>query len=342
MPPSPEGGGPPPAAEKLSLGKVRLAPGANLDITLLGGTDVPHGGCRFVLDRDAADSSGTAWLVRGQTESKTGASPGRHEVARLWLDGQTLSFAWLPGAAGVSADYLRNCGLLVAAGEVQRYVALCRPQPQSPLVLDTDRPVAKPNFKRLNLPDPGVLRLQITGFSSALPGPTMMPSDTVAAKNKIDVSFGDPKLPKVLLRVRFEPKAHSVQIELSLLWQPPGQTRLMPLRIKEVERIAAQTEAGLRQANAAWTALLPMDPRRGPAEEELKQLTAKKGQLDALSRLCEAIGQNGKLYFRVFALYGKREVTLLSAPPPARAGQSTAWPGLHCAAAGPILAMSIA
>ncbi len=321
LPPLPEQGEAPPAADKLALGKVRLAPDAKLGIALLGGTDVPRGGCKFVVEPDAADPSGAAWLIRGLSEAKADASPARHDVARLWLDGQTLSFAWLSGAAGASPGYLRNCGLLVSAGTAQHFLSLCRPQPQSPILLDTDRPVARTNFKRLDLPEPAALRLQITRFSDALPN-SAMPVNTVGAadragKNKIDVSFGDPKLPKVLLRVRFEPKAHSVQIELSLLCQLPGQSQLRPLRIKEIERLTAQTEAALAQANAAWIALSPnpRDPRRPVAEEELKQLTAKKSQLDALSRFCDAAGQNGRIYFRVFAQYGNRQVTLLSAPP---------------------------
>ena len=184
-------------------------------------------------------------------------------------------------------------------------------------------PRRRTNFKRLDLPEPAALRLQITGFNNALPNPAM-PSGTVAAKKKIEVGFGDPKLPKVLLRVGFEPKAHSVQIELSLLCQLPGQSQLRPLPIKEIERLTAQTEAALAQANAAWIALSPnpRDPRRPVAEEELKQLTAKKGQLDALTRFCDAAGQNGRIYFRVFAQYGNRQVTLLSsAAPPGRAGR---------------------
>ena len=205
LPPLPEGGGPPPAGDKLALGKVRLAPGAKLGIALLGGTDVPRGGCKFVLEPDAADPSGAAWLIRGQSEAKAGASPTRHDVARLWLDGQTLSFAWLSGAAGASPGYLRNCGLLVSAGGAS---AICRSAGRSPSrrsCWTRTAPSPGSDFKRLDLPEAAALRLQITGFSDAFPNPAM-PSDTVAAKKKIDVSFGDPKLPKVIAprRIRAE------------------------------------------------------------------------------------------------------------------------------------------
>ncbi|MEN6452369.1 MAG: protein kinase [Thermoguttaceae bacterium] len=302
-----------------TLGRVHLTGGSALNVELVGGGSVGHR-CAFLLEPDARDLQTTAWRVRERTEGELAGLAVQHDIARLRLDGPSLTFTWLREASKAAPGRLANCGLLLSVGAAERFVALGRPQTVSPLVLTPDHPVTRVTIKRSDLPDPATLRLQLVGFGAALPHSTM-PSDTAAFKKKIEVTLDDPKLPRVVLQIRFEPKPQSVQVECSMLCQLPGQPRLRPLRVKEIERQAAQADFAFRQASAAWAAIpaTSQDARRLEAKENLKEVSATKAQLDALTRLCATMGKNGTVHFRLFARYGKRQVTLASTPLPAKA-----------------------
>ncbi len=299
-----------------TLGKVRLSPYDALNIELVGGSEVFRAGREFHVVRDVGADVNEAWSISFESESR-GAAPAEHrEIARIVLHDGELRFFWLAGAAEVPSGNLRNCGLLVSAGELRGFLPLCKPSIVEPVDFDFVRRVNRSVYLRDDMPDTSVLRLQILGFSNEFPTAKMEPGNTIGARKEIVVNYEGPDLPPVKFQVAFDPKPKAVQLEIDASCIMPGKQQYRPLRLKEVETAAAQVSAVRGQLeNVAKNPQASYQDRQ-KARAQLKQSDPLAAQLAALNKFCQEVGKSGKMYFRVYCDFGDRQIDLLVAPPP--------------------------
>lgn len=296
----------------VTLGKVQLAPDDVLSLELVGGTEVFRAGKRFVIDRDFGLDA-DAWLIAWESDARGPAAAERREIARIALQNGELRFRWLKDVVETPAGYLRNCGLIVSAGDSSCFIQLCKPTAADPVAFDFARRSNKPVYHRDDMPEAGVLRLQILGFSPEFPAAKMEPGDTVGARKEIGVNFEGPNLPPLRFQIEFNPRPKAVQLEIAATCIMPGKQQHRPLRIKEVETMAAQVSAVRKQLESVANNMRSKD--RMNARKQLTQSAPLAAQLAALSKFCREVGAGGKIYFRVYAEFGDRRINLLMAPP---------------------------
>ena len=299
----------------VTLGKVRLAADDVLSLELAGGTEVFRPGRRFVIGRDFGLDT-NAWLIAWESDARGTAAAERREIARIALQDGELRFRWLEDAAETQAGYLRNCGLAVAAGDSSSFLQLCKPMAADPVTFDFTRRSNKPVYHRDDMPEAGVLRLQILGFSPEFPTAKMEPGDTAGARKEIGVNFEGQNLPPLRFQIEFDPRPKAVQLEIVATCIMPGMQQYRPLRIKEVESMTAQVSAVRKQLDSVAKNRRGKLKDRQNAREQLTQSAPLAAQLAALSKFCREAGAGGKIYFRVYAEFGDRRIDLLMAPPP--------------------------
>lgn len=299
----------------VTLGKVRLAPDDVLSLELVGGTEVFRAGRRFVIDRDFGLDT-DAWLIAWESDARGPTAAERREIARIAMQDGELRFRWLKDAADTPAGYLRNCGLIVSAGDSSSFLQLCKPMTVDPVAFDFTRRSNKPVYHRDDMPEAGVLRLQILGFSPEYPKAKMEPGDTAGARKEIGVNFEGQNLPPLRFQIEFHPRPKAVQLKIVATCIMPGKQQYRPLRIKEIETMAAQVSAVRGQLDSVAKNRRGKLKDRQNAREQLTQSAPLAAQLAALGKFCREVDADEKIYFRVYAEFGDRQIDLLMAPPP--------------------------
>ncbi len=148
----------------------------NWQMLLLGGDLFLRGGRKFTLARTEADSSKAAWLIQNEGDTS-------EKVARLWREGENLKFQW-DAAAGVSANFLRNCIVQVRVKGDSRYLALTAPVKAEPVILDLIRGQSDSTAGIKWAPDDDLLRFKfekLEGIERAV----FVPSEPVAPKTQV-------------------------------------------------------------------------------------------------------------------------------------------------------------
>lgn len=232
------------------------------------------------------------------------------------LHGETLNFRWASTAAGVPANVLRNCGLLASVGSVKKLVAFSPPQTVAPLKLDLDRASVKISLPRDALPDPGALRLQVTGIEGPLPPHEMKNGDTAAAKSKIEISFKETKLPPTTLRLGFETKPKIASLDMALLSQPLGQQKPASIQFKNIDQMASLAKSTRDKLQVMVNKLQDKDPRKKPLTEQLAQLNTAAEQWAALRDFYKAVNQKVAIHFRIYCQFSNYQIDLFTTKPP--------------------------
>ncbi|MGA2031720.1 MAG: serine/threonine-protein kinase [Thermoguttaceae bacterium] len=158
---------PPLGKESVSFGPIHLEKDAKLDIKLLGGDIFGKTSPHFQLE-PAGEAGARTWSVK--------AAKGKNEpaeIAQLSLSPeQQLLWHWSDEATqSLKPDLLRSCGLLVSAGGEDRFVPLRAAQAVQALAIDFDHGSCAVSLPVKSLPDPTLLRLEITDkdFEGAFP-----------------------------------------------------------------------------------------------------------------------------------------------------------------------------
>lgn len=315
LPPLSEEGKPLQADNPVSLGKVPPQQAAGLAIALVGGNDILRGNRSFSLERDA--NNATAWTIRCQSEAK-GASAEAVNVAKVSLDQDTLNFRWLPGETEMPIGSLGNCGLLLTLGESNRFVPLHRAQTVDAILLDWDNRGYRTKLPLLkNLPETDALRLQITGFSGTFPKCAIRPGEPISPKGKVDVTFAEPKLSKLVMRIGFDVKPQGIQIEVTLLWSLPGKYSLMPYNQKLAEQQALNFFNKRNQFQTlTFDKIDPKSPNKAAAQQQLDAMNAVVDQVNAIVEFYKSANKASNLHFRVFNQLGDRQTDLFTTAPP--------------------------
>jgi hypothetical protein len=308
----PEPGGE--GAEPIVLGQIHLKPGdsaSSLEVRLLGGKEALKGKQMFDLLRDEA--AGGSWRIRVAAEGAPTGDPAATEVARIWLDKETLKFAWceFPAADRARAGSLRNCGLAISAGGPQRWLPLSRPKLVEPIALDFDRtPFRVPPLSLDSAPEPSTLRLQVTGLAGEVAKYKITPKNTIEPLDKSDPSKGTmnirlspPNLPRIDLRLAFDVTARAARIEVAPFIEIEEDVWRM-LQIKELHSRIKTTKAAQEtyEATAKSKGARGGEPARKAAQEQAKVLKAQWEQLQSLSDLLQLLRTGAKIHFRLFTV----------------------------------------
>jgi len=306
--------GKPSTESAAAIGKIPPQQAAALGITLIGGDNVLRGNRRFSLERDTNNTN--VWTVRCATGEKS--EPAK-DVAKLSLDNDMLNFRWLPVETEIPIGVLDNCGLVLKLGDASRVVPLRKAQAIDAILLDWDNRTYRTKLPPIkNLPETDALRLQVTGFSGTFPKCLIRPGEPIGPKGKIDITFPEPKLSKLVMRIGFELKAQqNIVIEVSLLWTLPGKNSIMPYNQKVAEQ---QSLTLFNKRNQFQTMTFdkidPKSPNKAAAQQQLDLMNAAVDQLNAVVEFYKSANKASNLHYRVFNQFGDRQIDLFTTPPP--------------------------
>ena len=152
-----------------------------LKIELVGGDKVIKEPGKFLLQDDSGTGGEQAWLI-SRSESRIKPPP----VARLKLEGSELYFEWVPIVTPAQANSLRNCGLLITAGEAEHFVQLRAPKSADPLKLNLDlkdRGV-RVSLQLENPPPASRLRLKLLDLNDPFPASNFEPGNPSGRKTR--------------------------------------------------------------------------------------------------------------------------------------------------------------
>jgi serine/threonine protein kinase len=302
---APQEGSPP--GVPVSLGMLQLEPSAVCLVELKGGKDLLPGNRQLALDRDPR---GKTWLIRLDSEGKQGSDSQGTDLARLWLEEQTLKFQWLGGVDRTGANCLRACGLLVGVDEQTRWLPLGRPKMVEPLLLDLDSGVARTSLPTADwTPKIGKLRLQITGLEGPFPTHVLKPADGVSQQGYVDVLLSGNKLPGVGLRVGLVSRGRAAGVEVKAVYRLANQVQ-RPLKSQEALRLAGEFYAMQTRWQTTLDKLPGDDPRRPDVQRQIDLLKEALEQLKALGDLYRQLHHRGKIHFRVFRAVEDRQIDL--------------------------------
>jgi hypothetical protein len=334
------------AAGPVSLGRLNLQPDASCEIALLGGDEVLKGERKFAIN----GNGGGTWKILFADAASPGAEPQRTEVAQVDLDAQSraLQFRWLPGAGSVGSAYVRalgNCGLQLTVGKDSRLLPLGKPQHVEPLQVNLQTGTARQNLTAGNLPDPELLRIQVTKLEGEFPKHNLEPQDGIGGEEGVRVVFpSDGTVPTYGFHVKLGARGNTARLEAAafvrLEQQQAGAhaapaaapargparpkaaqpSNEIPLNMRMLQQAAAahvQTKMLIQQKYGDLNKL----PRQlGKLKEQLQaqldQADVGLGQVQILAERCQKIQQNGKIHYRIFAQLGEQQLDLIDTEQP--------------------------
>ena len=303
------GGGDGQAGVAVALGTLQSEPNAVCIVELKGGKDAVPGNRHLTLDRD---QGGNVWLIRLDADDEQGTDGQRTDLARLWLEEQTLKFQWLSGAGRARGNCLRNCGLLVGVDQQSRWLPLSPPKAVDPLVLDLDGGVARISLPTAEwMPKIGTLRLQITGLEGPFPQHALKPADGISENGRVEVLFSGEKLPSVRLQVGLIGRGRAASVEVTALYQLADRVQRQ-FKAKEAVRLSGEFYVLQNRWQSTLDKLSEQDPRRPDAKRQVELLKEALEQLKTLGDLYQQIHKKGKIHFRVFRAVDDRQVDLFT------------------------------
>ncbi|MGA2797655.1 MAG: serine/threonine-protein kinase [Thermoguttaceae bacterium] len=302
----------------VSLGKVPLPPGVTLQLVLIGGDKAVKASDSLIMI-PARQSS--LWQVYVETASKEDGDPTGHiEIAQFRIVAGNLMFNWIPNVTSVYAEALKNCGILAFAQGQQQFVQLCRPRLVEPLMLDMDTGVAKVALQMGTPPESGSLRVQITDRDPAVfPPNSLQPSDTIEVKtegeSEISLVFTEEKFANFNVKITAEIAGQKLELKATAMYEIPDQQMKV---FKSREALKTLNEFLKKQTSAQTTLNNPGvgSASKKAAGKTLDQLKKPVEFLQDLKGLYEALNNKGKIHYRVFNLYGRYKVELLTTQVP--------------------------
>ena len=293
----------------VALGTLQLEPNAVCTVELKGGKDAVPGNRHLALDREQGNN---AWLIRLDADDKQGAADQGTDLARLWLEEQTLKFQWLSGAGRARGNCLRNCGLLVGVDQQSHWLPLSPPKAVDPLVLDLDGGVARISLPTAEwMPKVEKLRLQITGLEGPFPQHTLRPADGISENGRVEVLLSGEKLPGVRLQVGLIGRGRAASVEVTALYQLADQVQRQ-FKAQEAVRLSGEFYVLQNRWQSTLDKLSEQDPRRPDARRQVDLLKEALEQLKALGELYQQIHKKGKVHFRVFRAVDDRQIELFT------------------------------
>ena len=308
--------------EPVSLGKVSAEAADSLGVKMLNaGGDAP----KFVLRRNDDSGGKEGWIIAAASPGAEKDASAAVDVARLWLDERELKFQWLKSADD-KADCLRNCGVLIAAGGVKRFLPFLLPVEKTAQLVDLDRGTVTVKFepKRSSLPDAAAMHLRVVGLDGsqfpqhqlkleAAAGKKPEQSDgdkpeaatdatPIPVKGKADILFTEANLSAYGLRISFDVKGRAAVVSVSVIHKASSgrdrsshESAYVPFKPREA--VAARKKVKIEQAEYSDLAFNARDPKTKKAAQD--QLKAADEKLDQINALDQAMKRASNLQFRV-------------------------------------------
>ena len=277
--------------EPIALATLALEPDSSVGLELLGGETAMKSSRKLVMESEAG---GRSWSIR-MPESAT-----LPDVGKITLDGETLNFEWAEGATATQVNCLLNCGLDVTVDYQTRFLPLAAPEEIEPLAVELTRGSFRANLPAARLPDPSILRLQITSLEGAFPKHSFKPADTISANEELNVLLSKAGLPQFGFNIKLTAKGRIASVLAKAVCQLTGQPE--PRQFIAKEAAAARRAAmNTHRQMQAQVNMIRDKKQRETAEQQLTGLDTIINELNALDTVCKEIHDTGKIHFRVYA-----------------------------------------
>jgi len=297
---------PPDDGRPVEIGTVHARVDAPWELSLSGGQSAGKPGQEFIIEGEEADHPASSWTVRHRKASRGSAGGKPTDVAKIYHEDGTLKFQWLTDAAGAPAGHLRNCVLSVSIDGESRPLFLLEPQQVEPIVVDLQRRMSPRVFEIDCLPDPSVLRLEITRLEGNFGQYKLDPTDPVEPKKQIGIGvfrldrFGNEKL-AVGLTLRMLSKRSGLSVEPQLKVPTAAvfaQCRLDENRKKIILDGRKKLEEQVKKQKG---------PMRNRFNAQLEQIDQGLWYGDFFN----AVHNTGKIHFRVFVQADDQQIDLV-------------------------------
>ena len=310
--------------DPLVIGKVQTDANTKVEIKLIGGETITKGSpgnLKFAIQ--PAEGKTEDWNIVAESKTKDPAT-----IARVWREGDNLTFQWREEAAERGYNLLRYCGLAVTCGDKTRFIALSKPHKAAPLVVNLVQGKSMVTLKHEGLPDASLLRLQVFApDKNIFPKPDlevmetkardaktsggkggrgrataeMVAGDTIAAKGRLAIGLTKEKTPRCGFRVTFDTKGNQVLVGMDAVCDINGQ--MAPFNrasVVQAESMAQSFEAA--KAGGGKSKSKSKTQANPGMEASMKTL---KEQIGALKTLGGELDGKGKIFYRVYVLLTK-------------------------------------
>ena len=306
------------ANQPMVLGKLYLADGKQPKVQLLGGELAIKGNSYFdILDKPEASQ----WLVRLFDSNNEDT-----DVARLWLRGGDVMFAWLDTAEGTDAAHLRNCLLKINIGKDSRFVRLVKPKDESPLTLKITKGKANKRFSANKLsPKNSAMCLVVTAVGGLPDHKDPKKTAIVHLKDPVVLHPGDSEKIFLLrqgdcrieLRTKYTLHGSVGSLDVTAFYRLATRTQTLKFSVSRMQLLDAQIIANERKKNG-YQAALDNNPdlsetRKKARQKEIKQL---QSEIDWLTRLREWYQSTGgvlRVQFQECVAVGAQNIVILDA-----------------------------
>lgn len=206
----------------VTLGAVRGPATTKWQLLLVGGDKVMKGGRKFVVAQTEMDAAKASWAV----ELEGGSDGGKEKVARIWRQGENLRFQWDDKASAGTANYFRNCFLLIRASGESQHLGLTKPVKAEPVTLDLLRGQGNTNVAIKYAPDSDLIRFKfsVSGIKKVRFDPAE-PVEPGTQTSMIFVYTDRYQNDNDAITYQIRPKARKTSLALDVrLVEPPAQS----------------------------------------------------------------------------------------------------------------------
>ncbi len=293
--------------EKMSLGKLHLAPSQPLRMELVGGQTAWKGPRDYVIDRPDPDKG--PWLLSLRSEAP-GDEKAITDLAmfRFAADGQELEIEWLKQADAENVQPLRNCALAVRAGDETAWLEFGAPEIAEPLILDLAKRSWRATLISESLPAAESLGVQVTRVEGDVPKVEFKPGDTVKEGERMEIQLAKLEAAQVKLNLNFAMQGRAIRVDVAPRFAIDGVGE-WPFSLRDVRRVAEQLATQRAQLELVWKAL----PENSPNRQEIAEKRSKLDKIiGAVARIVEMAKNDEKttIYYRVFTTAGERQIEL--------------------------------
>lgn len=296
-----------PSRKPAVLGKLRLSKTDRPTLRLLGGELAAEKGSHFILSRE---SSKTSWLIR-----LAGTGDAETDVARMRLEKNALTFAWLDIPQGTPAGCLKNCLLEIKVGKSRHLLALVKPRVKTPLIIRALKGEVEKSLTIDNPPQNEAMRLVIKSVEGFPISKRFRKNATIQPNERKNLVLDERAGSKVVLQVKYHVQKFSNRIEATLFYQPSDRHRLIKISPTGWNAISGHGRNLIIRENTLTNQLTRSSRITGTKRKEKeKELETVRAQIEWLKKLGESYRTTqgaARIQFHIDVAIGKRHVVLV-------------------------------
>jgi len=306
------------------LGKVQPAPETEYTLNLLGADTAAPQGHTFSV---APSGKPQTWYVQSRPADGDAAT-----IAAFIIKDQELSFVWSPGAKDEkAAAYFPNCVLELKLGESSHGIVLRKPKEVFAPKVDFEKLRNDVNEQVAAVPDPALLKVEITSLEGEFPSYRFKPAPTFNADGGTAwILMGETD--EVPLAMKIEsttsdswessPKwgfvvttHYKVATSDSMLKYTRSSCQIQAQKALEAKEKASKLEEALAKRKVTDSNRAQIEAARKKIEQDLETADKALDQMVELNALHESVSGAGEFQYRVFLLVDDHEVEVLRTKP---------------------------